>query len=85
MFGHKLTNLGQPKLMLLTYGLACVLLNTSNKRGDTMYIQEVTNEKGATVYHVEDEGCVQEFWTKEQAQEYVDYVNEIFTHWSETQ
>lgn len=48
-----------------------------------MYIKEVTNEKGATVYHVEDEGCIQEFWTKEQAQEYVDYVNEIFTHWSE--
>ena len=51
----------------------------------TMYIQEVTNEKGATVYHVEDGGCIQEFWTREQAQEYVDYVNELFTHWSEAQ
>ena len=50
-----------------------------------MYIQEVTNENGATVYHVEDGGCIQEFWTREQAQEYVDYVNELFTHWSEAQ
>jgi|TARA_R100001460_G_scaffold102419_1_gene147009 hypothetical protein len=40
-----------------------------------MYIQEIKNEHGATVYHVEDEGCIQEFWTKEQAQEYIDYVS----------
>ena len=40
-----------------------------------MYIQEITNEHGATVYHVEDEGCIQEFWTKAQAQEYIDYVS----------
>ena len=50
-----------------------------------MYIQEVTNENGVTVYHVEDEGCIQEFWTREQAQEYVNYVNEIFSHWGEVQ
>ena len=49
-----------------------------------MYIQEVINENGAIVYHVEDEGCIQEFWTRGEAQEYVDYVNELFTHWSES-
>ena len=49
-----------------------------------MYVKEVKNEYGATVYHVEDEGCIQEFWTKEQAQEYVDYVKSIYQHWSDT-
>ena len=28
--------------MLLTYGLACVLLNTSNKRGEIMLVQVIT-------------------------------------------
>jgi hypothetical protein len=50
---------------------------------NTMYIQEITNKHGATVYHVEDEGCIQEFWSKEQAQEYIDYVKEIYSHWEE--
>ena len=50
-----------------------------------MVIQIVKNEYGEIVYHVEDEGCIQEFSTKREAQEYIDYVNEIFTHWSETQ
>ena len=48
-----------------------------------MYIQEVINKHGATVYHVEDEGCIQEFWSKEQAQEYIDYVKEIYSNWGE--
>ena len=48
-----------------------------------MYVKEVKNAYGATVYHVEDEGCIQEFWTKEQAQEYVDYVKSIYQHWSD--
>jgi len=48
-----------------------------------MYIQESTNKHGAIVYHVEDEGCIQEFWSKEQAQEYIDYVKEIYSHWDE--
>ena len=49
-----------------------------------MYIKETKNEHGATVYHVEDEGCIQEFWNKEQAQEYIDYVRNIYTDWQET-
>ena len=48
-----------------------------------MYIQEIINEPGATVYHVEDEGCIHEFWTKRQAQEYIDYIKSIYKHWSE--
>jgi len=40
-----------------------------------MYIQEIINEHGANVYHVEDEGVIQEFWTKKEAQEYIDYVS----------
>jgi len=53
------------------------------RKENTMYIQEILNKHGATVYHVEDEGCIQEFWSKEQAQEYIDYVKEIYSHWEE--
>ena len=37
-----------------------------------MVIQIVKNEYGEIVYHVEDEGCIQEFSTKREAQEYID-------------
>ena len=57
--------------------------NQPTLKGNTMYIQEILNKHGATVYHVEDEGCIQEFWSKEQAQEYIDYVKEIYSHWEE--
>lgn len=40
-------------------------------------ISEVKNENGATVYHVVDEGIIQEFWTLFDAQEYVDYVKYV--------
>ena len=40
-----------------------------------MEIKAVINEYNKIVYHVEDEGCIQEFWTKAQAQEYIDYVS----------
>ena len=40
-----------------------------------MIIKEIKNEYGATVYHVEDMGIIQEFWTKKQAQDYIDYFN----------
>jgi len=42
-----------------------------------MEIKTVVNEYGKTFYHVADEGCIQEFWTKKEAQEYVDYVKSI--------
>ena len=38
-----------------------------------MIIKEVKNEYDVTVYHVEDMGVIQEFWTKKQAQDYIDY------------
>ena len=43
--------------MLLTYGLACVLLNTSNKKGDTM-------EKQSTIglYHTPESMQELEDW-----------------------
>ena len=42
-----------------------------------MIIKEVKNEYDVTVYHVEDMGVIQEFWTKKEAQENVDYVKSI--------
>jgi|TARA_R100000027_G_scaffold62299_1_gene54318 formylmethanofuran dehydrogenase subunit D len=42
-----------------------------------MVIQIVKNEYGEIVYHVEDEGCIQEFATKREAREYIDYVKSI--------
>ena len=33
------------------------------------------NENGATVYHIEDEGCIQEFWTYREAAEYMRYID----------
>ena len=42
-----------------------------------MVIQTVKNEYGEIVYHVEDERCIQEFATKREAREYIDYVKSI--------
>tara|TARA_R100001086_G_C11795565_1_gene247453 strand:- start:559 stop:693 length:135 start_codon:yes stop_codon:yes gene_type:complete len=42
-----------------------------------MEIKTVKNKYGKTVYHVEDEGCIQEFWTRKEAQEYIDYIKSI--------
>ena len=39
-----------------------------------MQITSVKNENSARVYHVIDDGCVQEFWTYKEAQAYVSYV-----------
>ena len=39
-----------------------------------MTIKTLTNENGATIYHVIDGGIIQEFWTLKSAQNYVDYV-----------
>ena len=38
-----------------------------------MEITEVKNSNGAVVYHVVDGGCIQEFWSRKDAQEIVDY------------
>ena len=38
-------------------------------------IKTIKNEYGATIYHVEDEGCIQEFWTLKSAEQFVNYVN----------
>jgi|TARA_R100000458_G_C8248827_1_gene226170 hypothetical protein len=43
-----------------------------------LQIKKVTNEHGVNVYHVEDEGCIQEFITIKEANEYVRYVNKYF-------
>lgn len=37
-----------------------------------MKIKKVKNEYGVTVYHIEDEGCIQEFWTYREAKDYLD-------------
>jgi len=39
-----------------------------------MAIKTLKNENGATVYHVIDNGIIQEFWTLKSAQNYVNYV-----------
>ena len=39
-----------------------------------MTIKTLTNENGATIYHVIDGGIIQEFWTLKSAQKYVNYV-----------
>ena len=38
-----------------------------------MKITSLKNENGARVYHVVDCGCIQEFWTYKEAQQYVAY------------
>ena len=43
-----------------------------------LHIKKVTNEHGVNVYHVEDEGCIQEVNTIKEANEYVRYVNKYF-------
>ena len=37
-----------------------------------MEIKKVKNENGATVYHIEGEGCIQEFLTYREAKDYFD-------------
>ncbi len=43
----------------------------------TMEIKQVKNEYGLKVWHVRDEGCIQEFWTLKEALDYVEYVKSI--------
>lgn len=50
-----------------------------------MEIKKVKNKYGKTVYHVKDEGCIQEFWTRKEAQEYIDHCNQEFWTRKETQ
>lgn len=38
-----------------------------------MKIEIVKNEYGVTVYHVRDGDCIQEFWTRKEAQEFIDF------------
>jgi len=38
-----------------------------------MKIETIKNEYGVTVYHVKDGECIHEFWTKKEAQEFIDY------------
>ena len=38
-----------------------------------MEIKIVKNEYGVTVYQVRDGDCIQEFWTKKEAQEFIDF------------
>ena len=43
-----------------------------------LHIKKVTNEHGVNVYHVEDEGCIQEFITIKEANEYIRCINKYF-------
>ena len=38
-----------------------------------MKITTLKNENGETVYHVTDDGCIQEFWSYKEAQAFVAY------------
>ena len=38
-----------------------------------MKIEVIKNEYGIIVYHVRDGDCIQEFWTREQAQQFIDF------------
>ena len=42
-----------------------------------MKITSLKNENGARIYHVIDDGCIQEFWTYKSAQEYVEYITRL--------
>ena len=42
-----------------------------------MEITSLKNENGARVYNVIDDGCIQEFWTYKEAQEYVRWVTSL--------
>tara|TARA_R110002167_G_scaffold319186_1_gene524874 strand:- start:384 stop:554 length:171 start_codon:yes stop_codon:yes gene_type:complete len=42
-----------------------------------MKITSLKNENGARVYHVIDDGCIQEFWNYKEAQEYVEFKAKI--------
>ena len=44
---------------------------------NTMEITSLKNENGARVYHVIDDGCIQEFWNYKEAQEYVEFKAKI--------
>lgn len=39
-----------------------------------MTIKKVINKHGVNVYHVQDEGCIQEFNTIKEANDYVRYI-----------
>jgi len=41
-------------------------------------ILRVKNENNATVYHIVEDSCIQEFWTYKEAKEYLDAVNKHF-------
>ena len=48
-----------------------------------MKITELKNDAGATIYHVVDGGCIQEFWTYKDAQDYVHYISQMeCTQWN---
>ena len=42
-----------------------------------MEIKTVKNEYNMTVYHIEDEGCIQEFWGKKQALDYQEFWSKV--------
>ena len=42
-----------------------------------MKVETVINKQGQKGYNVKDDGCIQEFFHKKEAQGYVDYVNEM--------
>ena len=42
-----------------------------------MKVKTVITKHGKKFYNVEDDGCIQEFFHKKEAQGYVDYVNEM--------
>ena len=41
----------------------------------SMTIKKVINKHGVNVYHVQDEGCIHEFNTIKEANDYVRYIN----------
>ena len=42
-----------------------------------MKITTLKNENGETVYHVTDDGCIQEFWSYKEAQAFVAYLLDL--------
>ena len=52
--------------------------NISFNHSVKMLAFSVKNENNATVYHIVEDGCIQEFWTYKEAKEYLDAVNNHF-------
>lgn len=48
-----------------------------------MEIEHVKNEYGLKVWHVRDEGCIQEFWTLKEALDYIEYVKNMEEKWND--